>query len=86
VAISSLLAFCIGAVVPIIPYIVVEASGAALVSSAAASAGALLVVGGSVAMLSGRNVAWGALRMFLAGCAAAAVTYGVGRLIGTSIR
>jgi VIT1/CCC1 family predicted Fe2+/Mn2+ transporter len=84
-AIVSFLAFCVGAIVPIIPYIVAKSGGATFAISAGVSGGALLVVGGSLALFSGRNVAWGALRMFLAGGAAAGVTYGVGRLIGTAI-
>ena len=46
---------------------------------------ALVVVGGVLAAAAGRNVAWGALRMFLAGGLAATVTFGVGRLIGVSM-
>lgn len=84
-AIVSFLAFCAGAIVPIIPYIVAKSGGATFAVSAGVSGGALLVVGGSLALFSGRNVAWGALRMLLAGGAAAAVTYGVGRLIGVAI-
>ncbi len=53
--------------------------------SAVLSAGALAVVGGLMALLSGRSVAWGGIRMLLAGAAAAAVTFGVGRLIGVSV-
>jgi VIT1/CCC1 family predicted Fe2+/Mn2+ transporter len=84
-AIVSFLAFCAGAIVPIIPYIIAKSGGATFAVSAGVSGGALLVVGGSLALFSGRNMAWGALRMFLAGGAAAGVTYGVGRLIGAAI-
>lgn len=84
-AIVSCLAFCAGAIVPIIPYIISKSGGATFAVSAGVSGGALLVVGGSLALFSGRKVAWGALRMLLAGGAAAAVTYGVGRLIGVAI-
>ena len=46
---------------------------------------ALLVVGWALAKISGKSTTWGALRMVLAGGAAAAVTFGVGRWIGVSI-
>jgi VIT1/CCC1 family predicted Fe2+/Mn2+ transporter len=81
---SSFAAFVAGAVVPILPY-VFEAGRSALTLSAVLSALALALVGGLLALMSGRNAAWGALRMLLAGGAAAAVTFGVGNLIGVSV-
>ncbi len=83
-SISSFVAFVAGALVPITPY-VLGIDGGAVVISAVLSAGALAVVGGLMALLSGRSVAWGGIRMLLAGAAAAAVTFGVGRLIGVSV-
>ena len=83
-SISSFAAFVAGAVVPILPYMF-NAGGLAFSLSAALSAGALLAVGGLITSLSGRNAAWGALRMLLAGGSAAAVTFGVGTLIGVSV-
>ena len=89
-SVSSFTAFVAGAIVPILPYIYARAVGTdagdfALPLSALLSAGALALVGGTLAAVSGVNVAWGASRMLLAGGAAAAVTFGVGRLIGVTI-
>jgi VIT1/CCC1 family predicted Fe2+/Mn2+ transporter len=78
---ASFFAFIGGALVPIAPYLL-QAGDLAFSLSAALSAIALLVVGGALASMSGRPVWWGALRMFLAGGAAAAVTYGIGTLVG----
>jgi VIT1/CCC1 family predicted Fe2+/Mn2+ transporter/rubrerythrin len=83
-SLSSFTAFVSGALVPILPYIF-DAGNLAFSLSAVLSAGALVGVGGLIAIMSGRNAAWGALRMLLAGGAAAAVTFGIGRLIGVSI-
>jgi VIT1/CCC1 family predicted Fe2+/Mn2+ transporter len=83
-AISSFAAFVAGALVPILPYIF-DAGTLAFSLSAVLSAGALLVVGGLLAGLTGRNAAWGGLRMLLAGGSAAAITFGVGHLIGLSV-
>ena len=83
-AISSFIAFAIGAVIPILPYIF-DAGSLAFVLSGAFGAAALLIVGGSIAVLTNRNIAWGASRMLLAGGTAAAVTFGVGHLIGVSL-
>ena len=83
-AISSFLSFLAGAALPIIPFLFDAGSGS-VVASAVVGGLALVVVGGVLATVSGRNVAWGALRMFLAGGLAATVTFGVGRLIGVSM-
>ncbi len=83
-AISSFIAFVAGAIVPILPYLF-NAGELAFVLSAALSAGALVLVGGALALMTNRSVAWGALRMLAAGSAAASVTFGIGHLIGVSI-
>ena len=83
-AASSFLAFVLGAVVPILPYIF-DAGEMAFILSAALSGVALVVVGGALALVTGKNAAWSAMRMLAFGGAAAAVTYGIGRLIGVSI-
>ena len=80
-AFSSFAAFVLGAFIPLAPYLL-NLDGLSLFLSAALSAAALLAVGGAVAVGSGRGVAWGAMRMLLVGCAAAAATFGVGFLIG----
>ena len=81
---SSFVSFVAGAIVPILPYIF-DAGNLAFTLSAVLSAGALAAVGGLLAMMSGRSGVWGALRMLLAGGAAAAVTFGVGSFIGLSV-
>ena len=83
-AASSFIAFVIGAIVPILPY-VFDAGTLAFTLSAVLSAGALVSVGALIASTSGRNASWGALRMLLVGAAAAAVTFGIGHLIGVSV-
>ena len=83
-SISSFVAFISGAVVPILPY-ALDAGDLSFSLSALLSAGALLAVGAVLAALSDRRPLWGALRMLLAGGAAATVTFGVGRLIGISV-
>ena len=83
-SVSSFAAFVGGAVVPILPYIF-GAGNLALPLSAALSAGALIAVGSLLASISGKSAAWGGLRMLLAGGAAAAVTFGIGSLIGVAV-
>ena len=83
-AASSFVAFISGAVVPILPYLL-DAGSFAFTGSAVLSAVALTAVGGGVALGSGRNVVLGAARMLGFGCLAAAVTFGIGHLIGVAI-
>lgn len=82
-AFASLAAFVGGAIVPILPFLFNLGNGTVI--SAILSALALLVVGGFLAVMSGNRPSWGALRMLLVGSAAAAVTYGIGSLIGVSV-
>ena len=82
--VSSFTAFLIGAVIPLLPYIFGTAS-LNVPASAALSGGALLLVGGTLAKTSKRSPLWGALRMALAGGAAATVTFTIGRLVGTTL-
>ena len=82
-AFASFAAFVGGAIVPILPFLF--NIGNSVIISAALSAVALLLVGGSLAAASGNKPYWGALRMLLVGSAAAAVTYAIGALIGVSV-
>ena len=83
-AISSLLAFALGALIPIIP-ILFSSGNISIVLSAIFSSSALFIVGGIVSVASGKNIFLGAVRMLLAGTLAAAFTYGAGYLLGISI-
>ncbi len=88
VAISSFVAFAIGACVAVVPYLFFMAPGASttvpLVLAILFAATGMLVVGGIVGRLSGRGVVFSALRQFLWGSGAALVTFAVGRIIGVS--
>lgn len=81
---SSFVAFIIGAIIPILPYLL-GAGSLAFMLSAGISALALIIVGALVAAGSGRNLAWGGAKMLMAGGAAAAVTFGIGNLVGIAV-
>jgi VIT1/CCC1 family predicted Fe2+/Mn2+ transporter len=76
-AASSFASFGVGALMPLLPFLLLG-FGAALVTSVALSGLLLFVVGALAARLSGRPTLFGGLRMLLIGAASAAVTYGVG--------
>ena len=84
VAASSFAAFAVGAAVPVIPYFFLSGLTALFVAVTLAVI-AMLVVGGTVGRVSGLGVARSAARQLLVGGGAAAVTYIVGRLVGTSV-
>jgi vacuolar iron transporter family protein len=82
-AIGSFLAFTLGALVPLVPYLLLSGS-AAFVTSLGASLAALALLGYGISRLTRRPAVFSALRQVALGGIAAAVTYGVGRLIGVA--
>ena len=82
-AVGSFLAFTLGALVPLVPYLLLSGQ-AAFVTSLGASLVALALLGYGISRLTRRPALFSAVRQVLLGGVAAAVTYGVGRLIGVS--
>jgi vacuolar iron transporter family protein len=83
-AISSLLAFAGGAILPVLPYIF--GSGTmAFVLSILLSALGLIAVGAAITLFTGRHPLFGAVRMLAIGATAATVTFLIGRLIGVGV-
>jgi VIT1/CCC1 family predicted Fe2+/Mn2+ transporter len=83
-ATGSFVAFAVGALVPVLPYALVSGSTAFL-ASIGLSVGALFAVGAGVSLLTGRSTLFAGLRQVAIGAAAAAVTYGVGTLLGVTV-
>ena len=81
---SSFVMFCLGAAVPIIPF-TVTARTSALAASVVLSGLVLFLLGVLVTTLTGRSPLRSGVRQLLFGLGAAAVTYGIGRLVGTTI-
>jgi VIT1/CCC1 family predicted Fe2+/Mn2+ transporter/rubrerythrin len=81
---SSFAAFSIGAVIPLVPFLL--GSGVpALVAALALSFAALFTVGALVSLVTGRGMLFSGSRQVVIGAVAAAVTYVVGSLIGANI-
>jgi VIT1/CCC1 family predicted Fe2+/Mn2+ transporter len=83
-AAGSFLAFAIGAVIPVIPYLF-GGGPAVFAASIVLSLGALFLVGAGVSLLTGRSLLFSGFRQMGIGAAAAAVTYAVGTVIGVGI-
>lgn len=83
-ALSSFGVFIFGAIVPVAPFFFVGGlQGVA--ASAAASALALFAIGVATTLFTGRGAWFAGLRQVAVGLAAALVTFGVGRLLGTIV-
>ncbi|MCB0562883.1 MAG: VIT1/CCC1 transporter family protein [Phaeodactylibacter sp.] len=83
-AIASFVLFAIGAIIPIIPYLFLSGS-TAIFSSLAISTVGLFAIGAAITLFTGRGVAYSGFRQVLFGLAAAAITFGIGHLIGVSL-
>jgi vacuolar iron transporter family protein len=83
-AISSFIAFAIGASLVVIPYVLFSGMTAFVLAIVLALAG-MIVVGGTVGKLSGRGIVFSAGRQVMWGVGAAAVTYLVGSLVGVNV-
>jgi VIT1/CCC1 family predicted Fe2+/Mn2+ transporter len=79
--ISSFLSFMLGALVPLVPYLVASGS-VAFVASLVSSLGALALLGVGISVITHRPVLFSAVRQVALGGVAAAVTWTVGSLIG----
>jgi VIT1/CCC1 family predicted Fe2+/Mn2+ transporter len=83
-AIVSFLLFSMGAIVPVLPFLFARGENAALLSILS-SAVALFLVGAGITLYTGRPVLFSGMRQVLFGLAAAALTWGIGRLVGVSL-
>ena len=81
-AAGSLVSFAVGAIIPLLPYLAGASSlWLALVLAALAAIGG----GGAVARLTERPFWRGAARQLILGAVAAALTFGIGHLVGSAV-
>jgi VIT1/CCC1 family predicted Fe2+/Mn2+ transporter len=83
-AFSSYLLFCVGAVVPVFPFLFLG-GWPAVVASALASVAGLFGLGAVITLFTGKSVLFSGGRQVLIGAAAAALTYVLGLLLGVSV-
>ncbi|MBI1855785.1 MAG: VIT1/CCC1 transporter family protein [Chloroflexi bacterium] len=83
-AITSFFLFAIGAIFPIFPFIFWGGTNAIYLSLAVSAVG-LFIIGAAITLMTGRGILFSGFRQVVVGMAAAALTYGVGRLIGVSV-
>ncbi len=80
---SSFAAFGLGALVPLLPFLLTTGP-LAFVGALVMSFSALFAVGAGVSIVTGRGFVFSGVRQVLIGAAAAVVTYGVGSVIGAA--
>lgn len=81
--VSSFAAFSIGAIIPVLPYFF-GASALYVLVSMAISGLALFSVGALISVITGRGVLYSGARQLAIGGVAAAITFGLGTVIGAS--
>jgi VIT1/CCC1 family predicted Fe2+/Mn2+ transporter len=81
---TSFALFALGAIVPVVPFLFLSGT-AAIVASAVLAGMALFAVGAAITMVTGRGILRSGFRQLAFGLAAAAITYGIGSLVGTAI-
>jgi VIT1/CCC1 family predicted Fe2+/Mn2+ transporter len=83
-AVYSFILFSVGAVIPVIPFMFTNGTQAILLSVGASATG-LFLIGAAITLFTGKNVWFSGLRQVFFGLAAAAITFGIGKIIGVSI-
>ena len=83
-AITSFFLFTLGAIIPVIPFTFLSGMTAVFVSIGFSVVG-LFLLGAVITLFTGRGVLYSGMRMVIFGLLAAAVTFGIGHLIGASI-
>lgn len=83
-AVYSFILFAIGAIIPVLPFMFANGTKAILLSVGLSTIG-LFIIGAAITLFTGRNVWYSGMRQVLFGLAAAAITFGIGKLIGISV-
>ncbi len=83
-ALTSFLLFALGGILPIIPYFFIT-GWQGIFASAGMGAIGLFALGAASSMLTGTRFWKSSIRQVVIGLAAAAVTFGIGRLVGSAI-
>jgi VIT1/CCC1 family predicted Fe2+/Mn2+ transporter len=83
-ALTSFVLFAIGAIIPVFAFIFATGMTAVVISILSSILG-LFLLGAVITLFTGRTILYSGMRMVIFGLLAAAVTFGIGRLIGGSI-
>jgi vacuolar iron transporter family protein len=83
-ALYSFFLFAIGAIIPVAPFLFTSGYPAILFSVALSALG-LFVIGSAITLFTGKSIWFSGMRQVIFGLIAAAITFGIGKLIGISV-
>ena len=83
-AIYSFVLFAIGAIIPVGPFLITSGATAIYWSIGLSTIG-LFLIGSAITLFTGKSIWFSGFRQVLFGLLAAAITFGIGKLIGTSV-
>ena len=83
-AVSSFILFAMGAILPVIPFFFIGGYEAVILSTILSGFG-LFIIGAAITLFTGKSVWYSGFRQVLFGLMAAAITFGIGKLIGVSV-
>ena len=83
-AIASFILFAIGAIIPLYPFMILDGKNAIFLSIASSVVG-LFGIGAAITLLTGKSILFSGMRQVAFGLVAAAITYGIGTIIGVSL-
>jgi VIT1/CCC1 family predicted Fe2+/Mn2+ transporter len=83
-AFTSFFLFAFGAIFPIFPFLFWSGTTAIYISLAVSGVG-LFIIGAAITLMTGRSIWFSGTRQVVVGLIAAALTFGIGRLIGVSL-
>lgn len=83
-AFYSFLMFTIGGIIPVIPFIFTSGIHAIIISIIMSTLG-LFLIGAAITLFTGKSLWYSGMRQIIFGLLAAAITFGIGRIIGVAI-
>ena len=83
-AITSFVLFAFGAIIPVIPFFFLGGLQAVLVSALLSAIG-LFGIGSAITLFTGKSIWYSGFRQVIFGLIAAAITFGIGKVIGVSL-
>jgi VIT1/CCC1 family predicted Fe2+/Mn2+ transporter len=83
-AVTSFVLFAVGAIIPVVPFFFMGGMNAVFLSAGMSAIG-LFLIGSAITLFTGKSIWFSGFRQVIFGLAAAAITFGIGRLIGVSV-
>jgi VIT1/CCC1 family predicted Fe2+/Mn2+ transporter len=83
-ALTSFFLFAVGAIIPVVPFLFMTGMKAVILSTVVSAIG-LFLIGSAITLFTGKSIWFSGFRQVVFGLAAAAITFGIGKLIGVQV-